>query len=315
MNIGLINCHGVYTRHWEVGMLRYRLERIRRGISARDQMKAYFSLIVGQRLCTHRDSTPSLTVQDVFPLKIQKLFGPSLTTSDKSPSFLGRIVNPIVTGTDPKTVIERASAKTNISIKATDTLLRLNEGGAFVKFTHDGTAPTSEVEKILKQYLKEQPVKPWWSPWRRMHVGQVKGRPWVEDLFRLPSPRLRIEFVAPEPGAEAVELSQEQLYSFFRQYGKLQDIVIQPADSKVLPKFAYLDYSKLSNAIMAKNCLHGYVVQDSEGGGKTGTLLRLKYEQKIKAHWIRDWLVNHPRIVIPIIAALVAGITVAIFDP
>lgn len=131
----------------------------------------------------------------------------------------------------------------------------------------------------------------------------------------MPSPRLRVEFVPPEPGAEAVELSQEQLYSFFRQYGKLQDIVVQPPDSKELPKFAYLDYSKLSNAIMAKNCLHGFVVSEAEGGGKAGTLLRLKYEQKIKAHWIRDWLVNHPRIVIPIVAALVAGITVAIFDP
>lgn len=71
----------------------------------------------------------------------------------------------------------------------------------------------------------------------------------------------------------------------------------------------------MSDAIMARNCMHGYIVGEAEGGGKKGTLLRLKYERKIKAHWIRDWLVNHPRIVIPIVAALVAGITVAIFDP
>lgn len=148
-----------------------------------------------------------------------------------------------------------------------------------------------------------------------MHVNAVQGRPWVEDLFRLPTPRLRVEFVAPEPGSEAVELSQEQLYTFFRQYGKLQDIVVQPPDSKVLPKYAYLDFSTLSNAVMARNCMHGYIVGEAEGGGVKGTLLRLKYEQRIKAHWIRDWLVNHPRIVIPIIAAMVAGITVAIFDP
>ncbi|KAL5390334.1 mitochondrial escape protein 2 [Paraphaeosphaeria sporulosa] len=277
----------------------------------------YASLQAGEDKSGHISAGPDeglLFFDNVFPLKIQKLISPTLE-SDTSSSFLNRVINPLVTGTDPKTVIDKASAKANISIKATETLLRLNEGGAFVKFTHDGSTSTSEVEKVLKQYLKEQPVKPWWSPWRRMHVSVVQGRPWVEDLFRMPSPRLRVEFVPPEPGAEAVELSQEQLYSFFRQYGKLQDIVIQPPDSKVLPKFAYLDYSKLSNAIMAKNCLHGFVVPEAEGGGKTGTLLRLKYEQKIKAHWIRDWLVNHPRIVIPIVAALVAGITVAIFDP
>lgn len=252
---------------------------------------------------------------DVFPLKIQKLLGLPLASQDRTPGFLDKIINPIVTGTDPTTVIEKASTKAGISLKATETLLRLKEGGAFVKFTHDGSTPTSEVERVLKQYLEEKPVKPWWSPWRRMNVNVVRGRPWVEDLFRLPTPRLRVEFVPSEPGAEAVELSQEQLYSFFRQYGKLQDIVVQPPDSKVLPKFAYLDYSSLSDAIMARNCMHGYIVVEGEGGGKKGTLLRLKYEQKIKAHWIRDWLVNHPRIVIPIVAALVAGITVAIFDP
>jgi hypothetical protein len=66
---------------------------------------------------------------------------------------------------------------------------------------------------------------------------------------------------------------------------------------------------------MAKNCMHGYTIAETDGGGQKGTVLRLTYEQKLKAHWIRDWLVNHPRIVIPILAALIAGITVAVFDP
>lgn len=66
---------------------------------------------------------------------------------------------------------------------------------------------------------------------------------------------------------------------------------------------------------MAKNCMHGYLVSEAEGGGKAGTILRLTYEQRIKAHWIRDWLVSHPRVVIPAMAALVAGISIAIFDP
>jgi len=61
--------------------------------------------------------------------------------------------------------------------------------------------------------------------------------------------------------------------------------------------------------------MHGYTVSETEGGGKLGTVLRLSYERKQKAHWIRDWLFSHPRIVIPILAAIIAGITVAVFDP
>ena len=234
------------------------------------------------------------------------------------PAIIDRLVSPSISGTDPKAVIERASAKRNLPITATEVLPRMREGGAFVKFTHDGSAPTSKIEKVLQEYLREEPVKPWWSPWKRMRVKAVKGRPWVEDLMRLPASRLRVEFVSGEPGApasEAVELSQEQLFQFFRPYGKLGDIVMQPPDSKVLPKFAYLDYSSIGKAIMARNCMHGYLISEAEGGGAKGTILRLKYEQKIKPRYIRDWILNHPRIVIPIVAALIAGTVAIVFDP
>ncbi|KAL0941054.1 mitochondrial escape protein 2 [Colletotrichum truncatum] len=66
---------------------------------------------------------------------------------------------------------------------------------------------------------------------------------------------------------------------------------------------------------MARNCLHGFVVGEALGGGKNGTKLRLSYEQRVKPHNIWNWLSSHPRIVVPIVAALLAAITVAIFDP
>ncbi|EHK99786.1 putative Mitochondrial escape protein 2 [Glarea lozoyensis 74030] len=109
------------------------------------------------------------------------------------------------------------------------------------------------------------------------------------------------------PGKEAAELSQETLYSIFRKYGKLAEITSQPSDSKIMPK--------IRQCIMAKNCVHGLKVLEEAGGGASGTQLRLSYEQKVKAHVIRDWLVNHPRVVIPAVAALVATVTVAVFDP
>jgi hypothetical protein len=248
-------------------------------------------------------------------LKVQKLLGVPFASHNKPPNFLNYFISPSISGTDPSAIIQKAADKSHIPIKASETVLRLKEGGAFVKFTHDGSTSVSEIEKTLKEYLEANRIKPWWSPFRRMHVNLVRGRPWVEDLFRLPTSRIRVEFIPSEPGAEAVELSQEQLYTFFRQYGKLGDIIVQPPDSKILPKFAYLDFARMPKAIIAKNCMHGYLVSAAEGGGKKGTLLRLTYEQKIKGHWIRDWLFSHPRIVIPILAAIIAGITVMIFDP
>jgi hypothetical protein len=238
-----------------------------------------------------------------------------LVSGDKQPEFLDYFISPGIATKDPAKLIEQASAKKGISIKPLETIPRLKEGGAYVKVSYDGATSTSEVEKVVQEYLREQRIRPWWSPFREMRANLVRGHPWVEDLFRLPTSRLRVEFIPPEPGADAVELSQEQLYAFFRRYGKLGDIQTQPPDSKVVPKYAYLDFATVPRATMAKNCMHGYLVTEAEGGGKKGTVLRLKYEQKIKAHWIRDWLVNHPRIVIPIVAALVATITVAVFDP
>ncbi|KAF2261623.1 hypothetical protein CC78DRAFT_561656 [Lojkania enalia] len=256
-----------------------------------------------------------LFFDNVFPLKLRKILGLPFSSQGSPPRFLKYFISPSITGTDPAGIVGKVSKEKNISIKASETILRLKEGGAFVKFTHDGSTPASEVEKVLQEYLRKEKIRPWFSPWRRMRVNLVKGKPWVEDMFRFPTQRLKVEFIPSEPGAEAVELSQEQLYAFFRPYGKLGDIVAQPPDSKIVPRYAYLDFARQPRAIMARNCMHGYLVTQAEGGGAKGTILRLSYERKVKAHWVRDWLVNHPRIVIPVIAAIIAGITVAVFDP
>jgi hypothetical protein len=213
--------------------------------------------------------------------------------------------------TDPLNVIQRAK----VPIDVTEVLPRFKEGGAFVKFTYAGGVLAKDVEAKLTEYLRKEKVKPWWNPFDRMRAGLVRGKPWVEDLYRLPSTRLRVEFLPTSPGSEVAELSQEQLYSFFRPYGKLIDILPQPADSKVLPRYAHVDFTAMRRSIMAKNCLHGIVVSETEGGGKLGTALQLTYDRKAKTNLIWDWISGHTRIVVPVVAALVAGITVAIFDP
>lgn len=61
--------------------------------------------------------------------------------------------------------------------------------------------------------------------------------------------------------------------------------------------------------------MHGYKVTQAQGGGEMQTLLRLSYEEKQKSRWFWDWLSSHPRIVLPLAAALIASITVTVFDP
>lgn len=239
---------------------------------------------------------------------------PYLHADRSIPELIKRLNNPRIATADPLSIIQR-SIPAKAPIKVTEILPRLKEGGAFVKFSHDPGITASEIEGTLKKYLKEKPVKPWFSPFTRVKTFLVHGKPWVEDLYRFPSSRLRVEFIPTAPGGEAAELSQETLYSMFRRYGKLADIVSQPTDSKVLPKYAVLNFLRIRQAIMAKNCMHGILVPSAEGGGKAGTVLKLLYEPKVKAHWIRDWLVNHPRFVIPVLAALIATFTVAVFDP
>ncbi|KAF8426674.1 putative mitochondrial escape protein 2 [Tirmania nivea] len=51
------------------------------------------------------------------------------------------------------------------------------------------------------------------------------------------------------------------------------------------------------------------------GKGIVPTVLRIQYERTVKAHWLRNWIFSHPKIVIPALAAIIATITVAVFDP
>lgn len=230
------------------------------------------------------------------------------------PKMMRNLTHPERVAADPGTIAERALPST-LNIQVTEVLPRVAEGGAFIKFSYPPGEEAKAMEGRVKDYLKDKPIKPWFNPFQRVRASLVLGRPWIEDLHRWPNTRVKVEFIPPSPGQSAQELSQETLYSLFRRYGKLADIKSQPTDSKELPKFAYLTFSKVRHAIMAKNCMHGFVVPASEGGGNQGTMLKIVYEHKRKAHWFWDWVMNHPRFVIPVLLAFVGTFTVAVFDP
>ena len=224
---------------------------------------------------------------------------------------------------------------------------RLKEGGAFVKFAFEGAggenalrsssnantfaqnaeSPAAVLERRLRQHLKKQRIRPWWNPLIRLRARLVRGRPWIEDMRRPPSQILHVDFLPPSasPGcsdaavdAPATELSQEHLYSLFRPYGLLADISFVQNDPKAAPStpnHALVQFAATRKAITARNCMHGYIVKEAEGGGRHGTVLRLTYKKKVKGKWVRDWLFSHPRIVIPALAAILATVTVSVFDP
>lgn len=211
-------------------------------------------------------------------------------------------------------IIKRALPE-SLPLHVTEVMPRVREGGAFVKFTHDANVSTAELENTIKAYMTEQPINPWFNPFRRVRAFLVQGKPWIEDLYRVPSSRIKVEFLPTSPEASAAELTQETLFTLFRRYGKLIEITPQPSDSKVVPRYAFIDFTRVRFATMAKNCMHGFVLVEEAGGGKSGTVLKLSYERKMKAHWIREWITGHPRIVIPILVALLTAASVAVFDP
>ncbi|KAL6413804.1 mitochondrial rRNA processing protein PRP12 [Ilyonectria robusta] len=255
-----------------------------------------------------------LFFDNIFPLKLSSaLFWPWRTDHDVS-DLLKRFDSSSFGIMDPIRLVKTAIPE-DLPIKVTEILPRLKDGGAYVKFSHDANIDPAEIEASLKKRLADRPIKPWFSLWRGVTARLVQGTPWLEDLYRYPTSLLKIEFVPPSSGVSPEELPEEALYTLFRKYGKIADIIPQPTDSKVIPRYAQVGFPLIRDSIMARNCMHGFVVSEALGGGQKGTKLRLSYEKRVKPHSIWNWLTNHSRIVIPVVAALLAGLSVVIFDP
>lgn len=254
---------------------------------------------------------------------------------------------------NPVQIVKQTSTSESSPVRVVSVIPRLKEGGAFVKFAFedgngtdgsfdktvtgaakgastdmkDAASRAAALERRLRQYLKKKRIRPWWNPLVRLRARLVRGRPWIEDMRRPPSSILHVDFLPPSSSpsggdaaadAPATELSQEQIYALFRPYGLLADIKIVQNDPKTAPttpNHVLVQFAAIRKAITARNCMHGYLVKEAEGGGRHGTVLKLTYEKKVKGKWIRDWLFSHPRIVIPALAAILATVTVSVFDP
>jgi hypothetical protein len=137
-----------------------------------------------------------LFFDNVYPLK----------TGLYDPRFLLHRFSPL--GHQPKHLVSRCIPP-DLPITPKTMTPRPKDGGAFLRFAYDkNEISLEEIQKQTQKYLKEHVERPWFNPIKRMDAWIVTGRPWVEDLHRFPSKRLRVEFEGPD-------LSQEQLYSVF----------------------------------------------------------------------------------------------------
>lgn len=179
------------------------------------------------------------------------------------------------------------------------------DGGAFAKFLVPPTSSVKELTETIEGNIQRNKVHyeqfaggllALWRSYPRAY--RVKGTPWIEDLSRFPSSKLKVKF-------DGVPLTEEELYLLFRRYGLIIDIIPYSTSTP----FATIVFKTTDACIRAKNCLTGMVLNE----GKTN--LHLQYIPRESVNYITDFIVNHQRIAIPMILALLATIAVFIFEP
>ncbi|EPB90204.1 hypothetical protein HMPREF1544_02888 [Mucor circinelloides 1006PhL] len=193
----------------------------------------------------------------------------------------------------------------NFAIK--EIFARTKDGGAIVTFSFKSTDGSKvdvakDIVSRINDYIAKQNIV---APYNLQSVRAflVKGSPFMEDMIaRYPTNRLRIEFQG-----EAVNV--ERLYRHLRPYGKVFDIALYPNPivAKDPARYAIAQFTRTRFATSARNCLHGHYID--------GTRLNILYEKQLRTNVVKDWLVNHPRITIPVLAAIFAGVTYVVFDP
>lgn len=179
------------------------------------------------------------------------------------------------------------------------------DGGAFVKFVVPPTCSVKELTDTIEANIQknkaafdesEQKTFEFWKAFPRAY--RVKGTPWIEDLSRFPSNIMKVKF-------EGEALTEEEMYLLFRRYGLIVDII--PPSATVT--YATVVFKTTDACIRAKNCTTGMVMNEGR------TSIHLQYIPRERVNYLTDFIVNHQRISIPVILALLATMAVLVFEP
>ncbi|QLG72957.1 hypothetical protein HG535_0E00410 [Zygotorulaspora mrakii] len=170
------------------------------------------------------------------------------------------------------------------------------DGGVFATFLVPPQYTKAQVNAMIQQNTAKESSTPVLSYFTKASAFPVKGYPWIEDLKRLPNKTILIKFQGPA-------LTEEEIYSLFRRYGTISDIF--PASGS--DNSARVKYRSFRGAICAKNCVSGIEIHN--------TVLHIQYERIAQGHLLNNFFVNHTRIAIPVVIALLSIVAVLIFDP
>ncbi|KAF7292929.1 hypothetical protein MIND_01192000 [Mycena indigotica] len=187
------------------------------------------------------------------------------------------------------------------------------EGGIFVTFEYRATdkeAALKAIEKEIEAETFKHGGLPSWMPgFRRARAWLVKGEPWIEDMWRLPTQFLNIHFDGPD-------VDEERIYHLLRPYGPIVNIMQPETFPAGTRRYMTAIFREGRDAVNARNALHGIRVESSTSSAST-TLHMLYTPRHI---WgdrpsVIDWLSKHPRISLPLFFFILGGISYAIFDP
>ncbi|KAJ2000875.1 mitochondrial escape protein 2 [Coemansia thaxteri] len=181
------------------------------------------------------------------------------------------------------------------------------DGGSIVYFTFAAPSTQDDAKRVAEKLVRDIDAefatghgRPWYdfAPIRSL---PVRGVPFSEDIVRmLPSKKIKVEFIGPD-------LTVEQIFHEFREYGRILDIEMQPSSNKDAPRWAIVHFTKLRSATRARNCAHGDVVGS--------TRLLLSYIKENHANIVIQWFKDHTKFTIPLVAAALIAVIYAIFDP
>ncbi|KAI7905156.1 RNA12 protein-domain-containing protein [Cokeromyces recurvatus] len=242
-----------------------------------------------------REQTAQLYLDNVFPLRMGMIDIRQIVFRNSKHFLETRVQHAI-----PSNILPN-----EFTIK--EIVARTKDGGAIVSFAFKSPDEkkveiASDIVARINEYIKNNKVVAPFN-FQTVRAFLVKGQPFMEDILaRYPTQRLRIEFQG-----EAV--SVEKLYKHLRPFGKLFDILLypNPTVNKDPARYALAQFTRIRSATSARNCLHGLTID--------GTRINILYERQLRTNIVKDWLISHPRITVPLMAAIFAGATYAVFDP
>ena len=93
-------------------------------------------------------------------------------------------------------------------------------------------------------------------------------------------------------------------------YGRIIDITMPSTAPAGVLRSATVTYQRISSTTIARNVINGFDLSSaSSSTSPIKTRLRAGYQQPAHPHVIRDWMLNHPKTMLPLLVFLLGTIT------